>query len=127
MTKSDRFPVTRQSAITALKSADQSARASAYDAVLACYWKPTYKLIRLKWQLSREAAEDLTQGFFATAFEKKYFERYDPELARFHTFLQKVLQMAATSGHPQPDAGARFLERHIRAVFSCWRTNMPFY
>jgi len=83
-----RFPVTRQSAITALKSADQSARASAYDTVLACYWKPTYKLIRLKWQLPREAAEDLTQGFFATAFEKKYFERYDPKVARFHTFLQ---------------------------------------
>ena len=83
-----RFPVTRQSAITALKSADQSERASAYDTVLACYWKPTYKLIRLKWQLSRETAEDLTQGFFATAFEKKYFERYDPNLARFHTFLQ---------------------------------------
>ncbi|MEP7274102.1 MAG: hypothetical protein ABI882_21570 [Acidobacteriota bacterium] len=89
---SDRFPVTRQSAIFALKSDDQSTRASAYDTVLACYWKPTYKLIRLKWQLSREAAEDLTQGFFATAFEKKYFERYDPELARFHTFLRTCVE-----------------------------------
>ncbi len=88
----DRFPVTRRSAISALKSADQSARASAYDTVLACYWKPTYKLIRVKWQLSREAAEDLTQGFFATAFEKKYFERYDPELARFHTFLRTCVE-----------------------------------
>lgn len=86
------FPVTQQSAICALRSADQAARAAAYDAVLACYWKPTYKLIRLKWSVSPEAAEDLTQGFFATAFEKRFFEQYDPQLARFHTFLRTCLE-----------------------------------
>ena len=89
---SDRFPVTRQSAICALKSTDQAARAAAYDTVLASYWKPTYKFVRLKWRVSREVAEDLTQGFFATAFEKQYFERYDPELARFHTFLRTCIE-----------------------------------
>lgn len=89
---SDRFPVTRQSAICALKSTDQATRAAAYDVVLACYWKPTYKFVRLKWRVSREVAEDLTQGFFATAFEKQYFERYKPELARFHTFLRTCIE-----------------------------------
>jgi DNA-directed RNA polymerase specialized sigma24 family protein len=86
------FPVTRQSAICALSSLDQATRTAAYEAVLACYWKPTYKLIRLKWSVSPETAEDLTQGFFATAFEKRFFEQYDPKLARFHTFLRTCLE-----------------------------------
>lgn len=88
----DRFPITRQSAICALRSTDEAKRAAAYDIVMACYWKPTYKLIRVKWHLSREIAEDLTQGFFATAIEKKYLERYDPEVARFHTFLRTCVE-----------------------------------
>lgn len=86
------FPVTQQSAIGALRSPDDATRAGAYEAVLACYWKPTYKLIRLKWSVSPEAAEDLTQGFFATAFEKRFFEQYDPSIARFHTFLRTCLE-----------------------------------
>jgi len=86
------FPVTQQSAICALRSINHEVRAAAYDTVLACYWKPTYKLIRLKWPVSRETAEDLTQGFFAAAFEKKFFEQFDPKLARFHTFLRTCIE-----------------------------------
>lgn len=52
------------------------------------YWKPSYKYVRLKWQASNEDAEDLTQGFFAKAFEKGYFEKYDPESGTFHAFLR---------------------------------------
>jgi DNA-directed RNA polymerase specialized sigma24 family protein len=82
------FPKTRHSAVRALKSDDGLVRARAYETVLSCYWKPTYKYIRLKWGESRENAEDLTQAFLATAYEKRYFERYDPQQARFQTFLR---------------------------------------
>jgi hypothetical protein len=37
----------------------------------------SYKYIRLKWQADNEDAKDLTQGFFANAFEKNHFARYD--------------------------------------------------
>jgi DNA-directed RNA polymerase specialized sigma24 family protein len=60
----------------------------AYETILSAYWKPSYKYIRLKWQAAREDAEDLTQGFFAKAFEKSYFERYDHTIGSFHAFLR---------------------------------------
>ena len=59
--------------------------------ILASYWKPVYKYIRLKWQANNEDAKDLTQGFFATAFEKNYFATYDPSKASFQTFLRTCL------------------------------------
>ena len=83
-----RFPTTRLSAVEALKNPDQEGRTRAYETILACYWKPAYKYIRLKWKASPEDAEDLTQGFFAIAFEKKYLERYDVAQARFSAFLR---------------------------------------
>jgi RNA polymerase sigma factor (sigma-70 family) len=83
-----RFPTTRHSAVEALRSSDQDGRARAYHTVLDCYWKPAYKYIRVRWQVSPENAEDLTQGFFAVALEKKYLERYDPSQSRFSAFLR---------------------------------------
>jgi RNA polymerase sigma factor (sigma-70 family) len=47
--------------------------------------------VRLKWQATPEEAEDLTQGFFARAFEKEFFRPYDPAKARFRTFLRTCL------------------------------------
>jgi RNA polymerase sigma factor (sigma-70 family) len=81
------FPVTRHSAIIATRSSDKIQRQRAYETLLESYWKPSYKYIRWKWQASNEDSEDLTQEFFARAFEKGYFERYDPTKASFHGFL----------------------------------------
>lgn len=87
----DGFPDTRRSAIAALGSADAEVRARAYETVLGCYWKPVYKYLRLKWNESRENAEDITQAFLAAAYEKRFFESYDPAQARFQTFLRACL------------------------------------
>jgi DNA-directed RNA polymerase specialized sigma24 family protein len=38
-----------------------------------------------------EEAADLVQGFFAQAFERGFFERYDPVRARFRTWLRVCL------------------------------------
>ena len=99
MPMAKRFPTTRLSAIEALKSSDQEGRARAYDTILACYWKPAYKYIRLKWNESPENAEDLTQGFFAIAFEKKYLERYDAAQARFSAFLRVCIDRFVGNQH----------------------------
>jgi hypothetical protein len=86
-----RFPVTNQSAIAAARSDDHAVRQRAFDTILTSYWKPTYKYIRLKWQANNEDAKDLTQGFFANAFEKNHFANYDARKASFQTFLRTCL------------------------------------
>jgi RNA polymerase sigma factor (sigma-70 family) len=72
-------------------SADAETRQRAFSSLVDAYWKPVYKYIRLKWQASPDDAEDLTQGFFARAFEKDFFQSYEPSKARFRTFLRTCL------------------------------------
>ena len=86
-----RFPVTNHSAIIGARSDDQTVRRRAFDTILASYWKPVYKYIRLKWQAGNEDAKDLTQGFFANAFERNHFASYDSGKASFQTFLRTCL------------------------------------
>lgn len=85
------FPTTRRSAVLAARSADPAARRDAYHAIVSAYWRPAYAYVRWHWHASPEEAQDLTQGFFAAAYEKGFFERYDPERARFRTWLRVCL------------------------------------
>lgn len=85
------FPVTNHSAIVAARSDDHDVRSRAFDTILKSYWKPVYKYVRFKWQADNEDAKDLTQGFFANAFEKNYFAGYDAAKASFQTFLRTCL------------------------------------
>jgi DNA-directed RNA polymerase specialized sigma24 family protein len=86
-----RFPETRRSAIAAVASDDEIERSRALEIIIAAYWKPAYKYIRLKFGKSNEDAKDLTQGFFTRAIEKDFFRPYDPAKARFRTFLRTCL------------------------------------
>lgn len=86
-----RFPDTNHSAIINARSDDSSIRRRAFDTILASYWKPAYKYIRLKWHADNEDAKDLTQGFFALSFEKNYFASYDARKASFQTYLRTCL------------------------------------
>lgn len=86
-----KFPVTNHSAIVAARSKDHQVRQRALETILASYWKPAYKYIRIKWQASNEDAKDLTQGFFANAIEKNYFASYDSAKASFQTFFRTCL------------------------------------
>ena len=84
----DKFPMTRLSAVVAAKSPDVAEKSRAFEILIAAYWKPAYKYVRVKWNKSNEDAKDLAQGFFSTAMEKGFFDRYDPAKARFRTFLR---------------------------------------
>ena len=86
-----KFPATNHSAIINARSDDQLVRHRAFDTILASYWKPAYKYIRLKWHVDNEDAKDLTQGFFTHAFEKNYFATYDARKASFQTYLRTCL------------------------------------
>jgi hypothetical protein len=82
------FPTTRHSIIERLRSDEDALRRSAVDHLASGYWKPVYKYLRVKWQLTAEDAEDAAQAFFAEAFEKGWFETYDAGKARFRTFVR---------------------------------------
>ena len=86
------FPTTRRSVVVALASADTAERTRAFDTLVACYWKPLYKFARVAWRRSREDAEDLTQSFFARAFEKESLAAYDAGKASFRTFLRLLFE-----------------------------------
>ncbi|MFL6245644.1 MAG: RNA polymerase sigma factor [Thermoanaerobaculia bacterium] len=86
------FPTTRRSVVIALSSADAAERTRAFDTLVACYWKPLYKFARVAWRRSREDAEDLTQSFFARAFEKESLASYDAAKASFRTFLRLLFE-----------------------------------
>jgi RNA polymerase sigma factor (sigma-70 family) len=91
------FPTTRRSVIVALSSEEPAERARAFDTLLACYWKPLYKYARVAFRRSREDAEDLTQSFFARAFEKESLAAYDAEKASFRTFLRLLFDRHAAN------------------------------
>jgi len=83
-----RFPATRWSAIVAARSADSGERERALETLLAAYWKPVFKYIRLRWNREFEDAQDLTQGFFAGLLERDLLAKYDPQKSRLRTFLR---------------------------------------
>jgi RNA polymerase sigma factor (sigma-70 family) len=85
------FPATRLSAVREAASADPERRRRGFEALVEGYWKAVYKYLRFQARAAPEDAEDLTQGFFARAYEKGFFDRYDPERGRFRTFLRVCL------------------------------------
>jgi RNA polymerase sigma factor (sigma-70 family) len=82
------FPATRCTLVRATTDPDPAARRQAFENLIAAYWKPVYKYLRVRWALSNEDAMDLTQAFFARALEKDFFDRFDPARARYRTFLR---------------------------------------
>jgi RNA polymerase sigma factor (sigma-70 family) len=93
------FPATRHSVVAGIASADQQTRRIAFDALVSAYWRPVYKYVRIKWRADRDDAADLTQEFFARAFEKGSLGRFDPARARFRTFLRVCLDGFVANEH----------------------------
>jgi DNA-directed RNA polymerase specialized sigma24 family protein len=72
-------------------SRDPEVRERGFTAIVEAYWKPAYKYVRVRWRAESEAARDLTQGFFARAFEKGWLRAYDARKGSFRTFLRTCL------------------------------------
>jgi RNA polymerase sigma factor (sigma-70 family) len=82
------FPATRHSVIERIRQSDADGRRQAFGDLVEGYWKPLYKHLRITWRMNPDEARDLTQGFFADAFQKGWLERYEPGKARFRTFVR---------------------------------------
>jgi DNA-directed RNA polymerase specialized sigma24 family protein len=85
------LPATRHSILAAVRSDDAVVRRDGFESLVAVYWKPVYKYLRLKWHVPADDARDATQEFFARAIEKGFFDSYDPAKSRFRTFLRMCL------------------------------------
>src|SRR6266699_4595658 len=84
----DRFPPTRRSVIEAARSIDAQERERAMEVLCAAYWKPVYKYVRWRWNRQPEAAQDLTQGFFAELLERDLLDKFDSNKSRLRTYLR---------------------------------------
>ena len=84
----DRFPATRRSVIEAVRSIDAEERERALETLCAAYWKPVYKYVRWRWNRPADAAQDLTQGFFAELLERELLDNFDPKKSRLRTYLR---------------------------------------
>jgi hypothetical protein len=84
----DRFPATRRSVIEAVRSIDAEERESALESLCAAYWKPVYKYVRLRWNRTPDAAQDLTQGFFVELLERELLDKFDAKKSRLRTYLR---------------------------------------
>lgn len=91
-----RFPSTQ---VSLLEAAAAGMPGDALERVVALYWKPVYRYIRLRYRKSNEDAKDLTQGFFAAALQRDLLARFDPAKASFRTYMRMAVERFAASQH----------------------------
>ena len=94
--RSAQFPSTH---LSLLEATEAGLSSEALNQVIALYWKPVYRFIRMKFQKSNEDAKDLTQGFFASAMQRDFFARFDPSKASFRTYLRMAVERYAANQH----------------------------
>jgi RNA polymerase sigma factor (sigma-70 family) len=84
----DRFLTTQWSMVLAAggSAPDDATQASALATLCELYWYPLYAFVRRRGY-DPDAAQDLTQAFFARVIEKSYLRTASPERGRFRSFL----------------------------------------
>jgi RNA polymerase sigma factor (sigma-70 family) len=84
------FPTTRPAIVQAATGEGPRSR-EALESIIALYWKPAYKHVRIQWNRSNEEAKDLVQDFFAALIEQNILARFDPAQGRLRTYLRACL------------------------------------
>jgi RNA polymerase sigma-70 factor (ECF subfamily) len=84
--EAQRFPTTRWSIVIAARGSHSGDARHALAHLFETYWYPVYVFIRRRAKDSA-AAEDLTQGFFASLLDRCSLDTVRPELGRFRAFL----------------------------------------
>jgi RNA polymerase sigma factor (sigma-70 family) len=101
-----RFATTRWSLVLALGEPTEEQRRAALSTLCELYWFPLYAFIRRSGR-SADAAQDLTQAFFATLLEKDYFQQARRERGRLRTFLLTALRHFMANEHDAATAKRR--------------------
>lgn len=97
-TDSAGFPRTRWSLVARVvqpgSRAGSSTRRHAFEELVAAYWRPVYRALRVRHRRHREEAEDLTQAYFLELIEKRTLENFvaDPKAGRFRALLRSLLE-----------------------------------
>lgn len=81
-----RFETTRWSLVLAAGQLPTATSRAALATLCEQYWYPLYAFLRRQGH-SADAAQDLTQGFFARLLEKGWLHDVRPERGRFRSFL----------------------------------------
>jgi RNA polymerase sigma-70 factor (ECF subfamily) len=102
-TVSSFFPTTQWSVVLDAAANHPDRAAPALERLCARYWFPIYAFVRQRGNDSH-AAEDLTQGFFASVIERRAFERVDREKGRFRSFILASLTNFLLNEHDRNTA-----------------------
>lgn len=107
------FPVTRHSLIRTAAVGGPPAR-DALDALIAVYWKPAYKHVRIQWRRSNDEAKDLVQSFFTAMVEQNLLAAFDPARGRLRTWMRAcldhfVLKQDESAGRLKRGGGVEFV------------------
>lgn len=104
--RNPQFATTRWSQVVAAKDADAPEAGPALASLCETYWYSVYYFLRRKGY-NHDAAQDLTQGFFARLIEKRDFASADPQRGRFRTFLLAAVKHFAANEHDREHAAKR--------------------
>ena len=107
-----RFATTRWTLVTAAGHQSDAHASAALAELCQIYWPPLYSYLRSRGH-DAEAAQDLTQGFFARLLERQDLRNADQARGRFRGFLLTALKRYAINDH-EHDTAVRRGGRHIR-------------
>lgn len=104
--ESERFTTTNWSLVLASMDTEPGRAADAMERLCARYWFPVYATIR---RLGNDVhhAQDLTQGFFECALERRLLQRAAPDKGRFRSFILASLNHYLHNGHDRANAAKR--------------------
>ena len=91
LARREAFVTTHWSAVLRAGQSNTPDADGALEELCRAYWLPLYAFVRRKGH-SPEAAQDLTQGFFAKLLQKNYLRTVDPSKGKFRTFLLTALK-----------------------------------
>jgi RNA polymerase sigma factor (sigma-70 family) len=90
------FPPTMLSAVISAGSAEAEPRRRAWDRLVRAYRPAVLSYVAARFGRSKSDAEDAVDSFFARCIAQSTFESFDPEKARFRTFLRVCLDRFVT-------------------------------
>lgn len=106
MSHPHRFQTTRWSLVLEAGRASSPRARAALEDLCRMYWYPLYAFVRREG-VSRDEAEDLTQGFFASILERDDLKTVDPERGRFRAFLRTAMKHFLLNHRRTERAGKR--------------------
>ena len=106
MTSNDQFATTRWTLVLAAGNRQEPQAERALEELCRIYWYPLYGYVR-RHGYSKEAAEDLTQAFFAEWIESHAFAKADENKGKFRSFMLASLKRFVANEHRDDHAQKR--------------------